>query len=163
LDAFPFLETTAEISATFAGFISIFVVLAQRDGSFDPGVALLIRLVLISSVFCLFFAALPVILAVLSVPSAFLWQLSSTAMLTGGAGVSAYVLRNRQFIEPSVLVPLAYVLNTAAFLSLISNVAGWPAAPNGGAYLAAVWLILGIASLNFIDLVFHRLLKPPAA
>jgi hypothetical protein len=30
LDIFSFLETTAEISITFAGFISIFVVLARE-------------------------------------------------------------------------------------------------------------------------------------
>jgi hypothetical protein len=163
LDSFSFLETTAEISITFAGFISIFLVLARRDGSFEPGVAVLIRLVLISSIGCLFFAALPLVLAGLSISGPVLWRLSSATCLLVGVGVSIYVVRSRHHFQPSALVPVGYSLNAAVFLALIANLAGWPAAPNGGVYLAAVWLILAIGAVNFIDLVFHRVLEPPGA
>ena len=46
MDEFSFLETTAEISIAFAGFVSIFLVLARRDGSFSPDYALTIRSIL---------------------------------------------------------------------------------------------------------------------
>jgi hypothetical protein len=48
-------------------------------------------------------------------------------------------------------------------LALVANVVGWPHPPNGGVYLAAIWLVLVIGSINFIDLVFNRVLGPPAA
>ncbi len=162
MDHFSFLQTTAEIAITFAGFISVFVVLAQRDGSFEPGAALLIRFVLLSSVSCLFLSALPLVLSGLSITGQTLWRLCSGVCLISGIAISTYAVRNRRDFEPSVLVPIAYTVNAAVFCTLVANVVGWPAPPNGGLYLASIWLILGIASINFIDLVFHRLLKPPA-
>ena len=161
MDALTFLGTTAEIAATFAGFISIFVALARRDGSFEPTVAFLIRLVLIGSVLSLFFAALPLILASSSVPEPLLWRLSSGGMLAAGVGVTAYVVRHRVLIQRTVLVPIAYALNGMAFLGLAANAVAWPIPSSGGIHLASVWLILGIASVNFVDLVFHHLLAPP--
>jgi hypothetical protein len=45
-----FLETTAEVSVAFAGFIGIFLVLATREGRFPPADAWPIRLIVICSV-----------------------------------------------------------------------------------------------------------------
>ncbi len=163
MDVFSFLETTAEISITFAGFISVFLVLARRDGSFEAGVALSIRLVLISSVGCLFFAALPLILAGLSLSGPVLWRGSSATCLLAGIGVTTYVFRRRHLVQRTVLSPIAVLLNGVVVLALAANVAGWPAPPNGGLYLASAWLILGVGVINFIDLVFHRVLGSPAA
>ena len=160
MDTFSFLETTAEISVTFAGFISIFLVLARRDGSFDPGVAFLIRLVLASSVGCMFFAALPLLLAALSLEGDALWRVSSATMLAAGGGVSVYFVRRGAFIQRSRTVSIAYVLSGLVFLGLIANTGGWPVAPNAGAYVASVWLVLGIGSVYFVDLVVNRVLGP---
>ena len=163
MDIFSFLETTAEISITFAGFVSIFVVLARRDGSFDPGVALLIRLVIFSSIGCLFFAALPLVLAGLSISGPKLWRISSAAFLVVGFAVPIYLVPRRVHLQRTVLVPVAVSLNAAMVLALVANLVGWPNPPNGGVYLAAVWLVLALGSINFIDLVFNRVIGPPAA
>ena len=44
------LETTAEVSVAFAGFIGIFLVLAARDGRFPPTESFQIRLIVLCSI-----------------------------------------------------------------------------------------------------------------
>lgn len=163
MDALSFLATTTEVSITFAGFISIFVILARRDGSFEPDVALLIRLVLIASITGLFSAALPAILSTLSIEGPTLWRLSSAIVLAGAVGVSVYVFRRRSLIQRSVLVPVAVTFNGAVLVLLLANLSEWPSAPDGGTYVVSVWLVLGIGSINFVDLVFNRVLGQPVA
>ena len=159
IDAFSFLETTAEVSITFAGFISIFLVLARRDGTFDPSVAFLIRLVLVSSVGCLFFAALPLVLRGLSLAGPTLWRTASVTMLVGGAAVSRSLVRRRHLIQRARIVSIVYVLNAAVFLTVVANIVGWPHPPGAGPYTASLWLALGIGTVYFIDLVLHRVLE----
>lgn len=161
--ALSFLETSAEIAATLAGLISIFLVLARRDGSFEPAVAFLIRLVVIGSIGSMFFAAVPLVLANLGLNGHDLWRSSSAVMLAACVAVSVYVARNRSLIRRNVLVPVAVFFNVTVLVTLICNVSGWPAPPSGGVYLLSVWLIVGIVSLNFVDLVFHELLGSSAA
>jgi hypothetical protein len=138
-------------------------VLARRDGSFEPGVALSIRLVIFSSVGCLFFAALPLVLAGLSISGPTLWRISSATFLIMGVAIPIYLIPRRALIQRTMLVPVAGSLNALMVLALIANLIGQPNPPNGGVYLAAVWLVLAIGSVNFIDLMFNRVLGPPAA
>ena len=84
-------------------------------------------------------------------------------MLVVGSGIAVYVARNQALIQPSVLVVVAHVFQTAALLALLANAVGWPAAPNGATYVTAVWLILAIGGINFVDLVANRVLEPPDA
>jgi hypothetical protein len=123
----------------------------------------LIRLVIISSIGCLFFAALPLVLAGLSISGPMLWRISSATCLVVGVGVPIFIVRRRAHLRRTILLPVASSLNAAMVLALVANVVGWPNPPNGGVYLAAIWLVLVIGSINFIDLVFNRVLGPPAA
>ena len=162
MDQFSFLETTAEISITFAGFVNIFVVLARRDGSFSPEFALTIRSILMSSITCLFSAALPLILAALGVSGSPLWRLVSTAFLVTGCGIGFYMVTNRRRLpaaqQGTVFARIAWSLFALIMLALVANIAGWPLPPNAGVYLVSIWLLLGISSSNFLDLVFRGLL-----
>ncbi len=159
MDHFSFLETTAEISITFAGFVSIFLVLARRDGSFPPEFALTIRSILVSSIGCLCFAALPLVLAALGVAGAALWRFPSAAFVLAFGGLGFYMATNRRklpaTVQGTVFARIAWSLAALTIFALASNVAGWPLSPNAGVYLLAVWLQLGIASVNFLDLVFR--------
>ncbi len=162
MEALSFLETTTEVAITFAGFISIFLVLARRDGSFEPSVAVVIRLLLLASILGLALAAFPIVLSLLAVGDPTLWRVSSAVMLLVGVGVSIYVFRKRKVIAPNVLVPIAVLFTFAQLGVSLFNTVGWPLEPSGGMYVLGVWLILGIGAMNFIDLVFNRVLEDPA-
>ena len=157
------LETTAEVSIAFVGFISIFLVLARRDGTFTSGVALRIRVIVLSSVGCVFFAAFPLLMSAAGLSSFLLWRFSSLISLLAGLGVTAHVFHllrqlpvRRPVRSPTVWAP--HSLNLLSLLLLVGNVVGWPMEPSVGPYVISVWLILGIAAANFIGLVFQRVL-----
>ena len=166
MDHFSFLETTAEISITLAGFVSIFVVLARRDGSFPPYFAMAIRSILIASITCLFFAALPLILAALGLSGTALWRFPSAAFFLTGVGVMFYMGSNMRSLpaaqRSTILVRFAWSLASFLMFSLVANIVGWPLPPSAGVYLVSVWLLLGIASVNFLDLVFRGILGESA-
>ena len=162
MDHFSFLETTAEISITFAGFVSIFLILARRDGSFSPEFTLTIHSILMASIGCMCFAAVPLVLAALGVAGAALWRLPSAALMLTFGGLAFYMATNRRKLPATVrgtaFARIAWSLAALTMIALVSNVAGWPLSPNPGVYLLAVWLQLGIASVNFLDLVFRGVL-----
>jgi len=162
LDPFSFLETTAEISIAFAGFVSIFLVLARRDGSFEPDYALTIQSILMTSIGCLCFSAVPLVLSALGVAGSALWRFPSSALFLMFSGISFYMAVNRRKLPPThhgtVFARIAWLLAALILTTLAANVAGWPRSPNGGVYLLSLWLVLGISSINFLDLVFRGVL-----
>ncbi len=68
MDESSLLETTAEISVAFAGFIGIFLALAARDGRFPPAESFQIRLIVICSIAPVFLGVLPLLLDLLGWP-----------------------------------------------------------------------------------------------
>lgn len=166
MDIFSALETTAEISVTFAGFISLFLLLARRDGSLVPEVAFLIRFILLGSLVALFFAVLPLVASGLGATGAPLWRTASSLGLAACLGMGLFAAKQRRPLsnrEVTVFVRLAWLLATLNGLANLSNIAGWPLSPNGGVYLAAIWLGLAITAVNLVDLVFRFALREPAA
>ena len=162
MDVFSFLGTTAEISITFAGFISVFFVLARRDGSFHPSVALAVQLVLFASVGCLFFSALPLVLAAIGFSDPIIWRTSSGFVLLAGIAVTVFILRRSSDLGGSgsrASVRVGWVMNSLSFVLALMNVVGWPLPPNGGIHLALVWLVLALGALNFVGLVLTSLLR----
>ena len=162
MDPFSFLETTAEIAITFAGFVSLFVVLARRDGSFSPDVALTIRLILLSSISSLFFAALALILAAVGLTAPELWRLASAVFLLVASGIGYFGISNLRRLPPedqnTIFAWVGHSLGGIAALAAVANTVGWPFPPSPGIYLVSVWLMLGIASLNLLNLVFRHVL-----
>jgi len=145
MDVFSFLETTAEISIAFAGFISIFFVLARRDGSFEPAVALQIWVILSSAISVLFYAALPLLLAGLGMPDIAVWRASGAIAFVSGTLVTARIIARRRRTPDVRITPILWItrsLNAFALLLHLLNAVGWPFAPSGGVYLACVWLAL---------------------
>lgn len=166
MDVYSFLETTAEISIAFAGFISIFFVLARRDGPLAAEIAVLVRFILLGGLVGLFLAALPLILSALGVAESALWRAASGVVLTSSVGMGAFAARQRRGLrdrDVTAFVRLAWLLATLSSLASLANILGWPMPPNGGIYLASIWLQLAITSVNLVDLVFRGALNEPAA
>ena len=151
-----FLQTTAEVSVAFAGFISIFLVLATRNGRFSPEDSLSIRLIVISSVAPVFYAALPLILGSLGVFGVDLWRISSILVGLAGVGITAYFLP--QLLALSSGESLGLMLAVVSLLCLFANAVGWPWPPSGGLYLLAIWLVVALAGGYFVALIFRRVL-----
>ena len=108
--------------------------------------------------------ALPLILSALGVSGSDLWRVTSAAFLLVGFGVTLWVVRNlRRLADRSDTASsrMAMLLNFLAVLAPLSNITGWPLSPNAGLHLASIWLLLGIASINFLNLVVVQILREP--
>ena len=166
MNVFSSLETTAEISVTFAGFISIFLVLARRDGSLDSELAVLIRFILLGSIAGLFLAVLPLVAGGVGLIGTSLWRTASVVGLAAGLGMGFFAASQRRGLsdlEVTVFVRIAWSLAFLSGLTYLANIVGWPLSPNGSTYLTGIWLGLAIVSINLVDLVFRFALKGPAA
>jgi hypothetical protein len=165
VDESSLLELTAEVSIAITGFISIFLVLAARDGRLLPVDAFTIRIIVICSFGPVFYSVLPLILNSLGLSEAVLWRCSSSAIGFSGIVIAVYMARQLRFLEPGEGRKLnhGFVLGVAASLSCLANAAGWPWEPNGGLYLVTVWSIVGISAGNFVGLLFTKLLQDRAA
>jgi hypothetical protein len=160
-----FLETTAEVSVAFAGFIGIFLILATRDGRFPAVDSVTIRSIVVCSSCPVFYSALPLMLFGLGLSGSTLWRISSA--LTGLAGVAStvYFAFQLRAVPPAERPRPAELRNFYAwFLTVsslgchIANTLAWPWAPSGGVYTIGVWAIVAIAGGNFIILIFRRVL-----
>ncbi len=166
MDIFSALETTAEISVAFAGFISLFLLLARRDGSLAAEIAVLIRFILLGSIASLFLGVLPLIASGLGIAGGSLWRAASCVGLAASLGMGLFAASQRRGLshrEVTVFVRLAWVLASFNGMAFLSNIAGWPLPPEGAVYLGAIWLGLAISAVNLVDLVFRFALQEPAA
>jgi len=154
------LETTAEVSVAFTGFIGLFLVLASRDGRFAPADSFVIRLIVICSIGPVFFAVLPLVLDGLGLSGSPLWRTSSIIVASAGIAAAAHLARRLRSLEARAGRSLnhGFVLGIVADGSCIANAAGWPWPPNGGVYLLTVWAIVGVAGGNFVELLFRKVL-----
>ena len=160
----PF-ETTAEISIAFAGFISIFLVLAARDGRFSQRDAISIRTIVVGSLAAMFYAVLPVVLYSLGIDGQTLWRISSGVVALVCAATWASMVYLVRTLPAEVRPPAigfiqitSTVLAVVSFLSLLANALAWPWAPSGGVHLMAIWMVIGIAATHFVVLIFQRVL-----
>ena len=160
MDPSSILQTTAEVSVAFAGFIGIFLVLATRDGRFPPVDAWGIRLIVICSVAPVFYAAVPLLLGSLGISGTVLWRVSSSLIGVSVVAMAPYMARQLRALPPGEgrSINLMFWLGVVATLACVANVLGWPRAPSAGLYLVTVWSILGIAAGNFVQLIFSKVL-----
>jgi hypothetical protein len=161
-----FLETTAEIAVAFAGFVSVFIVLATRDGRFSPQEAFSIKTIVASSVAVVIYAAIPLLLHSLGLSEPVVWRASSGLAISIGVMIIAVLVPKWRAIPREDWLPntgyqfvLDFVLGTVFCFGLIVNVLAWPWAPSGGIYLLAIWANLATAGLTFVALIFHRVLE----
>jgi hypothetical protein len=160
MDEFSFLETTAEISVAFTGFIGIFLVLAEKEGKFLALEVYAVRLVVLCSISPVFFSVFPLVVHSLGLSGPMLWRISSIfvgfSMIVG----LIYLAGRLRLLEHGEGRSLNYgfLLGLLAGVSCLANAIGWPWVPAVGLYLVTVWSIVGIAAGNFVTLLFKRLL-----
>ncbi len=159
------LETTAEVSVAFAGFIGIFLALATRDGRFPVQDAFSIRVIVLASVAPVFYSVVPLILHSAGLSGSTLWRVSSCIMgLISGSIMAGMVSQLRALpasarLRPTSLLSLVgWGFSALSFACLAANVVAWPWAPSGAFYLLAVWSIVVVAGTNFVALIFSRVL-----
>jgi hypothetical protein len=160
MDESSLLETTAEVSVAFAGFIGVFLVLAARDGRFPPEDSFQIRLIVVCSVAPVFLSVLPLILHFLGLGGPLLWRLSSGTSGLVLIGATIYLVRRLAGLDSGEGRSLNYgfALWVIAAVGSGANTLGWPTDPSGGLFLLSVWSIVGIAGGNFIELLFRKVL-----
>ena len=160
MDESSFLETTAEVSVAFTGFIGIFLALATRDGRFRPAEGWSIRLIVGCSVAPAFYSVVPLLLRALRLSGAPLWRVSSAVILSSVLAGGPYLVRRLRELPPGEgrSLNLMFWLSVLALLTCSVNVLGWPWSPSGGLYLVTVWSIIGVAAGNFVGLIFSKVL-----
>jgi hypothetical protein len=159
------LETTAEVAVAFAGFIGIVLILASRDDRFPVRDSLQIRVIVVSSVTPVFYAAVPLVLFFLGVSGSVLWRTSSGLAAVAGATLTAHLVPQLRVVppaeRPSMKSPnsvIAWALTVIAMACWLANALAWPWVPSGGMHLLAVWSVLGIAGVNFVALIYRKVL-----
>ena len=162
MNVYDFLETTAQIAVTFAGFISIFLILARQGGSLEAEIASLIRFILLGSIASLFAAVFPLIAAATGLTGEVLWRVSGVVGLAAGAGLGVFGIDQRRRIqnrEVTVYVRAAWTLVILVCIAFAANIAAWPLSPNGGVHLTGIWCGLAVVAINLTDLVMRFALK----
>ncbi len=161
MDIHSFLETTAEVAIMFTGFISVFFVLSRSDGSFLASRAILIKLMLASSVCCVFLSALPFALVGLNLEGEALWRTCGIIFLVVSVTATLYVVKNRALLAGTTStfynIP-AHLLNLGTLMFALSNSIGWPNEPSGALHLTGIWFLFGISVMNFLRLVLDHVL-----
>ncbi len=88
------LTSAIEVGIAIAGFTGIVIALSKRDANADSR-ALLISILLLTSIASVFFAFLPMLLSVAGLDDSTVWTASSAAFLAYISVVFSYRLRQR--------------------------------------------------------------------
>lgn len=159
------LETTAEVSVAFMGFVGIFLILSSREQRFAGDEALMIKALVILSVTPVFSAPMPLVLNALGFAEMYAWRASSGALGFIGAAATIYMVRDTIRVHQDGTTytfrfrDLAFtIFGFVYFLSVLGNLGLWNWLPTGGVYLVTVWSCLGMAAIAFVHLIFSRVL-----
>jgi hypothetical protein len=157
------LSLIAEIGVGFAGFLSIFLIFARRDGRFSPADGVRVRAILLSSFGVIFSALLPLILVHSAMATATVWRVSSLFFLLGSLAMLGQRLRVRLSKEDLAQVGqlnrvVSWGLSVLSMLLVASNGFGLLGEPAALPYLAALALTLGVATSSFVTLAFQKLI-----
>lgn len=164
------LYLLAEVAVAIAGFSGLVVVLPLRDSqAWSPIEARMLRFLIGDSLLVLFFALLPVLLALADVSADAIWGVCSallgTWFLVGNFWMLRGELRDRaleQTISNPVIAPIRYSIYV---LALVMGIVLWLGAlgllvPRGQAvYVLGLMLLLAFAAVEFlffIELLVQR-------
>jgi len=91
------LTSSIQVGIAIAGFTGIVIALSKRDGGEDSR-AILVSILLLTSIATVFFSFLPMLLSLAGLDDATVWTASSATFLIYFAVVSAYRTRQRASI-----------------------------------------------------------------
>jgi hypothetical protein len=152
----------SQLGAVFAGFVSIFLVFAKKDGRFSPADSLRVRSIIHSGFSVVFGALVPFIFWSYEFGERQIWLYSAIVFVFAGGLVSSDIARNMLAIKGDSRKDLrggstfaAWSLGVIAFVLAVSIIAGYAGAAN---YILALIAILAIAMINFVTIALRRLL-----
>lgn len=159
------LTLIAELGVAFAGFLAIFLIFARREGRFSPPDSLRVRSILISSLFAMFFALLPLVLALYGIRPITIWRIASATSLLVGAPAGLEIARRQLAMSAeeraavgTIHTVVAWGLFALAAILFAGNALGVSGDPSAALYVTALVCVLGVATSNFVTVAFHRLL-----
>jgi len=145
-----YLVAVATISITFVGFSSVVVVFRQTQGNrLDSLHIFLVRFFIEMGLIVTGFSLLPLLLAVSSMPIAWVWRSASAAYaIVHLVYIRVLFRRRRQYTSGSFSLRrnfLPILISIGVDIGLVLNASGWPAGSTMGPYaLALTWgLVVG--------------------
>ena len=158
------LPVLAEVSVAFAGFISIFLIFARRDGRFEKHDSLRVEAIFTASFMAVFMALAPLALSHSDMSAETIFRITS-GMAAVGVAVVLTSVGVRQFALPA---------ESRKKIGLINNLYAWPVgifsvaslasiafginpAPAELLYNVIIVLMLGICTSNFVTIAKQKL------
>jgi hypothetical protein len=161
------LALIAEIGIALAGFLSILLVFASRDGRFSPADSVVVLSVVASGFGTVYAALVPLVLYHLGVQPPLLWRLCAAIALCSTLPISFYIARRERVVREkeateamplaSRIVALVIGLFNLAILSVLAFGGLDSIAP--GIYLLSLVGGLVLGAWNFVSLALARLLS----
>jgi len=155
-----FLETTASVSISIAGFVGIFLALSEREQGYTKTETFLIIALFMSCIPPFIYSALGMVLYSFNIAEPLLWRISSGIVVFIMSIISAYIIKQQFGIpreEYSKIPPFytiaSWLLITGAIVAHFFNVFAWPIPPSGGMFLLGLWLLLTVSLLMFFYLI----------
>ncbi len=158
------LPVLAEVSVAFAGFISIFLIFARRDGRFEKHDSLRVEAIFTASFTGVFLSLTPIALSYADISE------STAFRIPSGLGAIAIVLiltsiGKRQFslpVESRAKIGLlnnlyAWPVGIFTVLSLASIALGINPVSAEFLYVTVIVLLLGISTSNFVTIARQKL------
>jgi hypothetical protein len=161
-----YLVAVATISITFVGFSSVVVVFRQTQGNrLDSLHIFLVRFFIEMGLIVAGFSLLPVLLAVWSMPIAWVWGTASAVYAVAHLlYIRVLFRRRRQYTPGSFSLRRNYLpilISLAVDVGLVLNAIGWPAIPSMGPYALAISWGLAVAGIFFAQTISAFVEGPP--
>ena len=159
------LSLVAELGVAFAAFLAIFLVLARAEARFSPPDGVRVRVILLTSLFLVLAACIPLVLELFPLDRSLLWRIASSSALAGFLTVAANIAWHQFSMSAADQAALgtfnsivSWSLAGAAGSAFTLNTLGLLGGPDAGLYVGALVCLLGVCTSNFITVAFQRLL-----
>ena len=161
-----YLETTASVSISIAGFVGVFLALSQRKQGYTKSEAFVIISLFMSCIPPFIYSALGIVLCSFGLAEHLLWRVASGAVVFMMSIISAYVIKKQtelprdEFAKfPRFQVIASWTLVTGAIVAHLLNLIAWPTPSSGAMYLLGLWSLLVVSLIMFFYLVTSRIFQ----
>lgn len=144
-----------------AGFAAIALVLGRREGVLPSGSAYVVQFMVINALGPALIALLAAVLFLFDLPEVLLFRFCSGSYLVLATFFAALSLRRErtlanagELVLPASISRGIWIGASIAHLVQLSNVIGYPAGPSIGVFLLGLWILLLMASIQFVALLF---------
>lgn len=109
------------------------------------------------------YCAVPLVLSAFELSGGSLWRLSSAAIGLPDIAFTGYMAFQLRALPPAArAITYEWGLALLSILCSLAHALAWPWPASGSLYLDTVWLVLAVAGVNFVTLIFCKVLGPAA-